>query len=133
MNFELILIGTLAILCNYALILLAFKFFGKLGLYICVPIVIIIANIQVVVTIDFLGMAMTLGNIAYVSSYLITDLLGELYGKKEAQRAVNIGFFALLTIIIIMNIMLLSKPFVNADSMQMYESIANIFGVMPRI
>ncbi|MGL5020914.1 MAG: queuosine precursor transporter, partial [Mycoplasmatales bacterium] len=39
----------------------------------------------------------------------------------------------LLTIIIIMNIMLLSKPFVNADSMQMYESIANIFGVMPRI
>jgi uncharacterized integral membrane protein (TIGR00697 family) len=133
MNFELILIGVLAIILNYGLILLAFKLFGKLGLYICVPIMIIIANIQVVVAIDFFTMAMTLGNVAYVSSYLITDLLGELYGEQDAKYAVRIGFFTLITMVVLMNVMLLSQPFVTDESTVMYESINNIFSVMPRI
>jgi uncharacterized integral membrane protein (TIGR00697 family) len=133
MNFELIVIGILAIILNYGLILLAFKLFGKLGLYICVPIMIIIANIQVVVAINFFTMAMTLGNIAYVSSYLITDLLGELYGEQDAKYAVKIGFFTLITMVILMNVMLLSQPYVTEESILMYESINNIFSVMPRI
>lgn len=133
MNYGMVLIGGLAIICNYGLILLFLKLFGKLGLYICIPIVIIIANIQVVVAIDVFGMAMTLGNIAYVSTYLITDLLGEIYNKKDAQLAVNIGFLSLVAVTILMNVMLLTKPYVHVDSVDLYNSVQNIFSLMPRI
>ncbi len=126
-----LLVSVMLILANYLFITFAFYKFQKEGLYICVPITIILANIQVVVTIDFFGLAITLGNVAYASSYLITDLLGELYGKKAARKAVSIGFFTLIMMTVIMNIVLLYTP--NDASLELYESLVNIFSLMPRI
>ncbi len=128
---ETLLVSILLIVANYLFITFAFVRFGKDGLYACVPITIILANIQVVVTIDFFGLAITLGNVAYASSYLITDLLGELYGKKAARKAVSIGFFSLIMMTIIMNIVLLYTP--TTEAQVLYESVANIFSLMPRI
>lgn len=128
---ETLLISLLLILVNYLLITFAFVRFGRDGLYACVPITIILANIQVVVTIDFFNLAITLGNVAYASSYLITDLLGELYGHKSAKKAVSIGFFSLIMMTITMNIVLLYKP--TTEAQVLYESVANIFSLMPRI
>ncbi len=128
---ETLLVSILLIVANYLFITFAFVRFGKDGLYACVPITIILANIQVVVTIDFFGLAITLGNVAYASSYLITDLLGELYGKKAARKAVSIGFFSLIMMTTIMNIVLLYTP--TTEAQVLYESVANIFSLMPRI
>ncbi len=125
------LVSIMLILANYLFITFAFYKFQKEGLYICVPITIILANIQVVVTINVLGLAITLGNVAYASSYLITDLLGELYGRKAAQKAVSIGFFTLIMMTVIMNIVLLYTP--NEASLELYQSLVNIFSLMPRI
>ncbi len=126
-----LLVSALLILANYLFITFAFYKFKKEGLYICVPITIILANIQVVVTINFFGLAITLGNIAYASSYLITDLLGELYGREAAKKAVSIGFFTLIMMTVIMNIVLLYTP--TDASLELYESLVNIFSLMPRI
>lgn len=128
---ETLLISVLLILANYLFITFAFVRFGKDGLYACVPITIILANIQVVVTVDFFGAAITLGNVAYASSYLITDLLGELYGHKAAKKAVSIGFFSLIMMTVIMNIVLFYTPTGEAEFL--YESVSNIFSLMPRI
>lgn len=128
---ETLLVSALLILANYLFITFAFVRFGRDGLYACVPITIILANIQVVVTIDFFGMAITLGNVAYASSYLITDLLGELYGHKAARKAVGLGFFSLIMMTVIMNIVLLYSP--TSEAQVLYESVANIFSLMPRI
>ncbi len=126
-----IFISVLLIIVNYGFILASLKLFGRIGLFISIPICVILANLQVIVTIDFLGLALTLGNVAYASSYLITDLLGELYSKKDAKYGVYIGFFAMISVTLIMNVILLYTP--KVESQVMYESLSNIFTLIPRI
>ncbi|MGM0566259.1 MAG: queuosine precursor transporter [Bacteroidota bacterium] len=121
------------LLANFGLILLSYRFFGKMGLFIWVPIAGIIANIQVIQTIELFGFTATLGNIVYASSFLVTDILSENYGKKEATKAIWIGFFSLITMTILMNLALLFKPTGEEFSMRTFESIETIFSFMPRI
>ncbi len=80
------------LLINFSAILLAYRFFGKTGLYVWIPIATILANIQVLKMVDLLTIGVTLGNITYASSFLVTDILSENYGKRSAKRAVFIGF-----------------------------------------
>ena len=75
------------LLANFFLIILAYKLFGKWGLIMWIPISVIVANIQVIQTIQLFGFVATLGNIVYASSFLVTDILSENYGKKEAKKA----------------------------------------------
>ncbi len=115
---------------NFLCILLAYRFFGKTGLYIWIPISTILANIQVLKMVDLFSIGVSLGNITYASSFLVTDILSENYGKKSARKAVFINFFSLLATVIIMNIALVFKPN-EFDFIQ--ESLSNIFAILPRI
>jgi uncharacterized integral membrane protein (TIGR00697 family) len=117
------------LLVNFALILLAYRVFGKMGLFIWVPISVIIANIQVIQGVELFGFAATLGNIVYASSFLATDILSENYGKKEAGKAVWIGFFSLVSMTMLMNIALMFDPLGDAFSLTVHDSIS----FMPRI
>ncbi|MBN1599732.1 MAG: queuosine precursor transporter [Bacteroidales bacterium] len=122
------------LLSNFIFVLLAYKFFGKNGLFIWIPVATIVANIQVIQTIELFGMVATLGNIVYASSFLVTDILSEIYGRKEANRAVWIGFFSLIIMTVLMNIALLFKPLEGDDFSQVtYKSLNTIFSLMPRI
>ncbi len=118
------------LILNFTAILISYRFWGKTGLYIWVPIAIIIANIQVTKTINIFGLTATLGNIVYATSFLVTDILSENYGKKDAARAVGIGFFALIMMTILMN---LALYFIPAESDFAQGSLSAIFGLMPRI
>lgn len=120
----------LLLLANFSAILLAYRFFGKLGLYIWIPIATILANIQVLKMVDLLSVGVTLGNITYASSFLVTDILSENYGEKSAKKAVFIGFFSLTATVIIMQIALMFKPN-EFDFIQ--DSLKNIFAILPRI
>lgn len=120
----------LLLLANFSAIILAYRLFGKLGLYIWIPIATILANIQVLKMVDLLAIGVTLGNITYASSFLVTDILSENYGKKAARQAVYVGFFSLAATVIIMNIALMFKPN-EFDFIQ--ESLKNIFSLLPRI
>lgn len=124
------LLWLLLLLANFSAILIAYRFFGKTGLYIWVPIATILANIQVLKMVDLLTIGVTLGNITYASSFLVTDILSENYGKKSAQKAVFIGFFSLAATVIIMNIALQFKPN-QFDFVQ--DSLKTIFAILPRI
>ncbi|WP_048601857.1 queuosine precursor transporter [Rubeoparvulum massiliense] len=118
------------LIVNFSAIILAFKWFGKTGLYFWIAIAAIIANLQVVKTVDFFFVVATLGNIVYGTSYLATDILSEIYGKKAAAKGVQVGFFTLLSTMIIMQIVLWFIP--AADDFA-HESLLTIFGFMPRI
>jgi len=118
------------LLANFLAIIISYRFFGKTGLYIWIPISTILANIQVLKMVDLLSIGVTLGNITYASSFLVTDILSENYGKKAARKAVFIGFFSLAATVIIMNIALNFKPN-EFDFIQ--ESLNNIFAILPRI
>ena len=124
------LLWFLLLLADFITILIAYRIWGKLGLFIWIPIAIITANIQVTKTIELFGITATLGNIVYASSFLITDILSENYGKKEAHRAVAVGFYSLTLFTLLMNIAIWFQPSAE-DFVQ--SSMETIFGFLPRI
>ena len=68
-------------------VVIAYKMFGKTGLYVFTAISAILANIQVCKNVDIFGLSTTAGNTLYAASFLVTDILSEKYGKKAAQKA----------------------------------------------
>jgi uncharacterized integral membrane protein (TIGR00697 family) len=122
------------LLANFFLIILAYKLFGKWGLIMWIPISVIVANIQVIQTIRLFGMVATLGNIVYASSFLVTDILSENYGKKEAKKAVWIGFFSLISMTLLMNLALVFQPLGGDEFATItHNATSAIFKLMPRI
>lgn len=124
------LLWGILILVNFFAILFIYRLYGKTGLYIWIPIAAIVANIQVLKNVELFGFTTTLGNIVYASSFLVTDILCENYGKEEAKRAVFAGFFALIVATALMNLALL---FIPAQSDIAQGPLQAIFSLMPRI
>ena len=128
------LLWLVMLLVNFLLIIAAYKLFGKWGLIMWIPISVIVANIQVIQTIELFGLVATLGNIVYASSFLITDILSENYGKEEAKKAVWIGFFSLIAMTLLMNLALAFHPLQGDEfAATTYDSTSTIFSLMPRI
>ena len=73
---------------NMIFVLIMYKFFGRTGLFVWVGFATVLANIQVVKLIEIFGLTATLGNAVYGSIFLVTDIINEKYGKKEAKKAV---------------------------------------------
>jgi len=115
---------------NYLMLVLSFRLFRANGLFAWVALSSILANIQVVKTIELFGMVTTLGNIIYGTSFLATDILSECYSEKEAKEAVKIGIFSMLATTVIMQICLMFEPHAS-DTAQ--GALHSIFSVMPRI
>ena len=118
------------LLVNFGAIMFSYRLWGKAGLYLWIPIAVIVANIQVTKTIELFGLTATLGNIVYATSFLVTDILSENYGKKDAARAVGMGFFSLIIMTVLMNLALYFIPDFS-DFAQ--GSLSSIFSLMPRI
>lgn len=122
------------LLANFLFIILSYRLFGKWGLIIWIPISVIVANIQVIQTVELFGLVATLGNIVYASSFLVTDILSENYGKEEAKKAVWIGFFSLIAMTVLMNLALQFAPLAGDDFAGVaHEATSTIFSLMPRI
>jgi len=110
--------------------ILVFRSFGKEGLYILAVASVIVANIQVTKTVVLFGLTATLGNVLYGSVFLATDVLSEVYGRKEARRCVWFGFVAMGLVVIWMVFGLAFEP---APGDFAHDSLSTIFGVMPRV
>ncbi|MDQ8736682.1 queuosine precursor transporter [Paenibacillus sp. LHD-38] len=113
------------------------RFFGRVAIYAWIGMATVLANIQVVKTIDIhaFGMviAITLGNTMYGTINLASELLNEKYGEKVAKRAVWFGFFTLIATTIIMQMALLFNPLAEPFPLQVQGTLETIFGLMPRI
>lgn len=124
------ILGLIFILFNFAMLLTMYKLFGKTGLFAWVAIASIIANIQVTKTIEVIGLTATLGNSLYASTFLATDILNEKYGKKQAQKAVWLGFSSLLVLVLTMQF---GVKFIPGDSDFAQGSLETLFGLVPQI
>lgn len=118
------------LLANFVAILLVYRFFGRIGLFIWVPIAAIVANLQVLKTVELFGLTATLGNIVYASSFLVTDILSENYGKRDARRAVAIGFVSIFALVGLMNLALLFEPDATDFSQ---PHLSALFEILPRV
>jgi len=128
MNNELLWI--LFILFDLTAVLIAFRLWGKTGLYALIACSGIVCNIQVVVTVELFGLVSTLGNIVYASIFLATDILSEHYGSKSARKGVWIGFFSLVWATIAMQFAI---RFIPHESDFMMSHLEGIFSFMPRV
>ncbi len=124
------LLWIMFMLVSLTAVLLAYRFFGKTGLYCMIVINIIVANLQVVKTVELFGLVATLGNILYGSIFLATDILNENYGKEEARKGVWFGFIAFILMVVFMQIGLW---FVAHESDFAQPLLEGLFGIMPRI
>lgn len=86
------------------------KILGKNGLIAWVPVVAILANIQVNESVNLFGLSATLGNVLFASSFLATDILSECYGKKYAKTAVKAGISFMVLFLVVSQITLWFTP-----------------------
>ena len=77
----------LMLVLNFALIMAAFRLWGRVGLFVWVPISVIVANIQVTKNVSLFGLEATLGNIVYATGFLATDILSEI-GRASCRERV---------------------------------------------
>ena len=80
---EFLLIASLFVI--YGTVLLAYRIFGLHGLYCFTAIATITANIEVLIMVNAFGMEQTLGNILFASTFLVTDIISEVEGKKASK------------------------------------------------
>ncbi len=126
-NEALAIISGLAIFLG---IILFYRLFGKAGLFIWMGMALIVANIQVMKTISVFGFVTAMGNLIYGTTFLCTDILTENHGKKEAAKAVVIGFAVMLFFTALMQLTLFFVPD-STDTLS--PALQQIFGILPRI
>lgn len=127
------LLWLIMLLCNFIFITYIYRSFGKAGLYAWIPISSILSNLQVVLLVNLFGYETTLGNIMYAGGFLVTDILSENYGEKDAKKAVKIGFVSMIATAVLMKIAVMFEPSAVSESHEIFESLKLIFDFMPRV
>ena len=130
------LLWLLTVLYDLGMALLLFRFFGKYGLYTAVILGIMLANLQggKVSELEFFGYNFTasMGAILYSGIYFATDILNERYGKKEADRAVMLGFFANVAVMITLLLSVQFRPSnLVGSAAEVHNSITILAGYSP--
>lgn len=128
MTNELLLLGTGIV--TFSLVLAGMRAFGDAGLFAWIALATVIANIQVTKTVEIFGLTATLGNMAYASAFLATDILSETRGRREASRAVWVGFWAVGSFLMLIT---LTRAFVPAPSDIAHGHLDALFALLPRI
>ena len=118
------------IIITFSLLLTFYKLFGKVGLFVWVAIATVLANIITAKNADIFGMSVAIGTVMFASTFLATDILSEKYSPEDAKKAVYIGLFSSVVLIIATQIALKYTP-----SMIDYanDSMKTLFGLNLRI
>ena len=128
MTNELLII--LSFIVIYGGVALFYRLFGKGGLLAFSIFATLVANIEVLLLVDAFGMEMTLGNVLFGSTFLITDILSENHSRKDANRAVLISTACSILFIAISQIWLLYTPAANDWASPAFHTI---FSNTPRL
>ncbi len=128
MNNELMLI--ISLIGIYGAVLIWFIIFGENGLFCFSVLATITANIEVLILINAYGMEQTLGNILFGATFLITDILSEVKGKKLSQKAVNMSMFSSICFLLLTNSWFLYTP---SENDFIFPAISEVFSNTPRI
>ena len=128
MSNELLII--LSFFVIYGGVILFYRFFGKKGLLAFNVMATLLANIEVLILVRAFGVEMTLGNILFASTFLITDIMSENHSRKDANRAVVISTICSVFFILISQMWLLYTPSENDWASGAFHTI---FSSTPRI
>ncbi|MFI3229877.1 MAG: queuosine precursor transporter [Bacillota bacterium] len=114
----------------YSAVLLWFTLFGIKGLYCFSIFATIVANIEVLILVVAFGLEQTLGNVLFATTFVVTDIVSELCGHKEAQKVVNINIATSVLFVLVTQCWLL---YTAAESDFAMDSIVTLFSNTPRL
>jgi uncharacterized integral membrane protein (TIGR00697 family) len=118
------------IIVDLCLLLTAFTLWGRYGIIAFISATVVLMNIFVLKGIRLFGLDATGGNVLYASIFLGTDILAEYYGRREARRAVFMGFFISVLFLVASRFILLFTP---ADWDQQHEAMSQLFTPVWRV
>ncbi len=121
----------ITVIYDLGLALLLYRFFGKYGLYVAVVLGIVLGNLQggkvselVVFGTNY---KVSMGAILYSGIYFATDVLNEKYGRAEANRAVMLGFFANIAVMITLVLSIQFKPSeITGSALEVHNAISTL-------
>ena len=125
---EILLMASIGVF--YGAVVLLYKFFGRAGLLVWMTMATILANIEVLRVIEAFGIEMTLGNVLFASTFLVTDILSEKEGRAYAGKAAWLGIIAAVGFAIISQSWLIYSP---SSSDWAGDSFQTIFAMTPRV
>lgn len=120
----------LSFLITYGGVVAFYRFFGKTGLLAFNILATILANIEVLLLVKAFGVEMTLGNVLFASTFLITDVMSENHSRKDANKAVIISTLCSIMFVALSQMWLLYSPSENDWA---GGAIHTIFSSTPRI
>ena len=121
----------ITVIYDLGLALVLYRFFGKYGLYVAVVLGIVLGNLQggKVSELVLVGSTfkVTMGAILYSGIYFATDVLNEKYGRKEANRAVMLGFVANIAVMITLVLSVQFKPSnITGSALEVHNAILTL-------
>ena len=130
------LLWLLTVVYDLGLAILLYRFFGKYGLYTAVVLGIVLGNLQggKVSELELFGYSFTvsMGAILYSGIYFATDVLNEKYGRKEANRAVLLGFVANVAVMVTLLISIQFRPSdITGSALEVHNAISTLAGYSP--
>jgi hypothetical protein len=119
----------ITVIYDLGLALILYRFFGKYGLYVAVVLGIVLGNLQggKVSELVLFGSTfkVSMGAILYSGIYFATDVLNEKYGRKEANRAVMLGFVANIAVMITLVLSVQFKPSnITGSALEVHNAIS---------
>ena len=125
------LIFALNVLFYLGTVLVLYKVFGKNGLFVYSVFSTLLASVAFCKCFSLFGFTANACIVQYAVTFLITDILSEKYGKKEAGKAVWYSISAMLLWVIGTQLALLFTPISATKNMS--DVLNSIFGLTPRI
>lgn len=105
---ELIIIGEIIVV--FSILLICKKLFGKVGVMAWVSLATVLANIITAKNVNVFGLSTAIGTVMFASTFLATDILAECYSPEDAKKAIQIGLFSNVILIVSTQIALLYAP-----------------------
>jgi uncharacterized integral membrane protein (TIGR00697 family) len=131
-----LLLWILTVITDLGFAVLCYRLFGRTGLYGVIIFSLLLANIMGPKLTVIAGLQTSMGVILYSSIFFATDLLSEKYGRKEAQRAILLGFFVSVALVVMTQISMLfvpsSLPQTSAFALSVHEATVTLFDYTPR-
>jgi len=131
-----LLLWTITVFTDLGFAVLCYRLFGRTGLYGVVIFSLLLANIMGPKLTVIAGLQTSMGVILYSSIFFATDLLSEKYGKSEARRAVMLGFFISIALVVMTQISMQflpsNKPETSVFAQSVHEATVTLFDYTPR-
>ena len=126
----------LTVFTDLGFAVLCYRLFGRTGLYGVVIFSLLLANIMGPKLTVIAGLQTSMGVILYSSIFFATDLLSEKYGKAEAQKAVMLGFFVSVVLVVMTQLSMLFLPSTMPQTSEFAQSVhaatVTLFDYTPR-